>query len=76
MYVYVRVYKTPHVFILWGEKQNGYGSIPLMEWLTSISGGVLYKLSTVQAKYDFLVMSVNHSICRVVLCLYGSTVTV
>ena len=41
----------------------------IMEVLASISGGVLYKLSTVQAKIDFL-MSANYSICWAVC---GST---
>ena len=31
-----------------------YGSIPFREWLTSICGGVLYKLSTVHANIDYI----------------------
>ena len=30
------------------------GSIPFMEWLTSICGGVLYKLSTVHSNIDYI----------------------
>ena len=72
---------TPYYVILWGKEvmnasKNDYGNIPFMEWLTSISGGVLYKLSTVQANIDYIfnVSKPSHLSCR--LCLYGSTVTV